>query len=584
MNANASGFDDGLIIETLDRILLSEEFKNSPQLQNFLKYIVDESLAARGDRLSAYAIATTALKRSKDFNPEVDSIVRTLAVRLRRSLDHYSITTGKTDAYRIFIPKGTYTPQFELNSEQVLPVTKSEPLFPPGLAKILVAALIILALSQFIHLAVDSWDRFGPSKIVHEAGKPREMVTPVILINPFRRGVGWEKERSFEASGLAEAISAEISDRFFKFRRVRVLNNLHSKGRNRTRGGKASAGPLFLLNGLVNRWPQGLQFNVNLVHAETMEKVWSKGFDIKIDETLARAQQEDLASKIVTAIAQPDGILDRFTETHLATGSVQNTSKENCIRRAYGYWQYLPPEELSKMRACLERAVAGKHTRNATAWAALSLIYVDLHRTKVRQAKGDLDVLLDAATSAANKAYGIDPTSEAVLRALYSISFVRGDMEQFKKIGRRAVEANPLNANTLADFGRKLGYSGNWEEGVALTNKAIELHPDSPDWYKLVIIHNLYRKKEHRKALDLALSLKSEKLCGTHFARALNSSALGEMERARKSVEHIRKAYPNFQDRALQLFKLWNFEPDMITRFRTDLERSGMKLTTRPMG
>lgn len=584
MNAGETGFEDDLIIVTLGRILASEEFKNSPQLQNFLKFIVDESLAGRGDRLNAYAIATTALKRSKDFNPEVDSIVRTLAVRLRRSLDHYSMTVGKTDRYRVAIPKGSYIPQFELNDQQQPTASKSELLFQFGRTKLVAAALVILALSQFTHLAVDSWDRYNSMPQDQGSLQTGALEVPVIEISQFRRGVGWEQAGSFESSGLAEAMSSEISNRFFKFRRVRVLNRLPGKRRHVVGYSSNPSGPLYQLRGLVNRWPEALQFNVILVRFETMEKVWSKSYDINIDGKLTRAQQEDLASKIVTAIAQPDGMLDRLAGSQLTTGSVQNNSNERCIRRAYGYWQYLPPDELSKLRTCLEYAVKGKHARDAAAWAALSLIYVDLYRTKVRDAEGNLDDLLDSAASAADRAHELDPTSEAALRSLYSISFVRGDMEQFKRIGRRAVETNPLNANTLADFGRKLGYSGDWEEGVALSKRAMELHPNSPDWYKLVIIHNHYRKKEYREALNLSLSLKSEKLCGTHFARALNSSALGEMERAKASVEYIKKAYPNFPHQAMQLFKLWNFEPDMISRFKVDLGNAGMKLTDEPMG
>ena len=49
----------------------------------------------------------------REFDPQVDPIVRVEAGRLRRALEHYYLTAGKNDPVRIEIPKGGYVPTFQ---------------------------------------------------------------------------------------------------------------------------------------------------------------------------------------------------------------------------------------------------------------------------------------------------------------------------------------------------------------------------------------------------------------------------------------------------------------------------------------
>ena len=79
----------------------------------FLRFIVEETLAGRGDRIKAYTIATSVLGRDEAFDPQSDPIVRIEASRLRRSLERYYLIAGQDDPIRIDIPKGGYVPSFQ---------------------------------------------------------------------------------------------------------------------------------------------------------------------------------------------------------------------------------------------------------------------------------------------------------------------------------------------------------------------------------------------------------------------------------------------------------------------------------------
>lgn len=100
----------------LDRILASPGFDKSEQLKSFLRFVVEETIAGRGDQIKAYTIAVDALGRDASFDPHLDPIVRVEAARLRRALETYYAGGGRDDSVVIELPTGHYVPVFRRNS------------------------------------------------------------------------------------------------------------------------------------------------------------------------------------------------------------------------------------------------------------------------------------------------------------------------------------------------------------------------------------------------------------------------------------------------------------------------------------
>jgi len=99
----------------LKRLIDSAELEHSQRLQDFLRYIVEESLAGRSSRIKGITIAQAVYAADKSFDPESNSIVRVEAGRLRRRLKEYYQSTGRQDPILIEIPKGSYAPTFTAN-------------------------------------------------------------------------------------------------------------------------------------------------------------------------------------------------------------------------------------------------------------------------------------------------------------------------------------------------------------------------------------------------------------------------------------------------------------------------------------
>ena len=96
----------------LARILGSPEFVVPERSRGFLRYVVEETLAGRAERLKGYTIAVEVFERDASFDAQADPVVRIEAGRLRRALERYYLVAGQADPVLIEIPKGGYVPVF----------------------------------------------------------------------------------------------------------------------------------------------------------------------------------------------------------------------------------------------------------------------------------------------------------------------------------------------------------------------------------------------------------------------------------------------------------------------------------------
>jgi eukaryotic-like serine/threonine-protein kinase len=100
------------IRDALTRVLQSGVFLRSGQLQRLLRFLVEETLAGRGERLKEYVIGVEVFGRPPSYDPRIDSLVRVEARRLRATLATYYREDGSQDPVVVELEKGTYQPWF----------------------------------------------------------------------------------------------------------------------------------------------------------------------------------------------------------------------------------------------------------------------------------------------------------------------------------------------------------------------------------------------------------------------------------------------------------------------------------------
>jgi hypothetical protein len=96
----------------LDWLLTSGVLGRSGNLNRVLKYICEERFAGRASQIKEYSIATEALGRRPDFDPNSDTIVRVTIHSLRKRLLDVYQNEGANRPLRLVIPPGHYDPSF----------------------------------------------------------------------------------------------------------------------------------------------------------------------------------------------------------------------------------------------------------------------------------------------------------------------------------------------------------------------------------------------------------------------------------------------------------------------------------------
>lgn len=169
--------------EQLRRVLDSQTFRGAERSKALLRFVVEEAVQGRADRLKDYVLGSEALGRGDGFDPRVDPIARVEASRLRSRLEVYYATEGASDPVRISLPKGGYAPVFEWRHISATPaVQPAGPVDAPAAplagasdgwtARVLIGAAVGLAL-----IVTGTWLAGRPSEET-PAEVRLEMVTP----------------------------------------------------------------------------------------------------------------------------------------------------------------------------------------------------------------------------------------------------------------------------------------------------------------------------------------------------------------------------------------------------------------------
>lgn len=226
------GRQEQAVRQQLERLVAGPAFSSAPRLSSLLRYLVEETLAGRGDQLKEYTLGVEVLGRGSHFDPRLDSIVRVEASKLRARLAAYYQDAGANDTIRIELPRGSYVPRF---------VTCRE----------------------------------NPGELPLSAG--------VLAVLPFAN-LGPEPDLEYLADGLTE----EVIDSLGLLAGMRVVARTSAfqfkgKSGNIQEIGRA-LGAGYLIEGSVRQSQNRFRVNARLIEAKTGYRLWSQAYDQPLGE------------------------------------------------------------------------------------------------------------------------------------------------------------------------------------------------------------------------------------------------------------------------------------------------------------
>src|SRR5580693_1051910 len=101
-----------LIHNELESVLASDDFTGSKRCQDFLRLVVDHTLAGDLDELRERMIGVEMFHRPADYDTSNDAVVRVRATEVRKRLAQYYRETKVAPVVRIDLLPGSYVPEF----------------------------------------------------------------------------------------------------------------------------------------------------------------------------------------------------------------------------------------------------------------------------------------------------------------------------------------------------------------------------------------------------------------------------------------------------------------------------------------
>ena len=530
--------DQGVVEQQLERVLASSQFVDTTRLNRFLQYLVRQSLAGNSEALKGYAIGVDVFDKPEDFDPSIDTIVRVQAGKLRNRLDLYYASEGKEDPLRIIVPKGSYAPVFEVALD---PETQSG----------------------------DSGEADAQSS---RSDKQDTFQKYSVAVLPFDNLSG-DPDQEFLADGLTE----EILNALARFRELRVISR-HSTFRYKDKPGDPreigeELGVRYVLEGSVRRWRDQVRVTAQLIETRNGAHLTSEIYDRDISAESLFDIQEDVASHIAAEIAEPHGVIHR-------TGSPRRMETADldayeCRLLASEYWRAPTVETHAKVRGLLERAVA-IDPHYAGAWAMLAIVYGD-------EVRGGYNYdpeppPLDRALEAAQNAVEIDPMNAAGHHALFMTHFHRGEIAAYESASTKALSLNANYPDLLADYGFCKGCLGDWREGHKYFQRAMDLSPHPPGWYRVLFAVYHYLQGEYEEALAQTEATALGAWFWGNLVRAMIHAQLGNESEAGESARVALEAYPEFESQARGALGVWNFQQDDVDHFIDGWRKAGLKI------
>jgi hypothetical protein len=122
------------VLQQLERLLQNPHFHKSKRFPVFLRFVVTEVLAGRAERLRERTLGIEIFGKDPNYDTTEDPIVRVTAGEIRKRIAQYYQEPGHEQEIRLFLPSGSYAPQF-YPPEEIVPTVAERPK-PPAVEEI----------------------------------------------------------------------------------------------------------------------------------------------------------------------------------------------------------------------------------------------------------------------------------------------------------------------------------------------------------------------------------------------------------------------------------------------------------------
>ena len=377
-----------------------------------------------------------------------------------------------------------------------------------------------------------------------------------------------------ELSTLAEGLSDEIVTGLNRFSYLRVIARSstfrYASQTSDVRSVGKSLGARYVMEGNLRQAGTKMRLAVQLVDTTTGAHLWAENYERSFDPESIFELQDELVPRIVSTIADSNGVLPRSMSEAVQSRTPEELSPYEAVLRSFNYTRNVTPATLSDSVFCLELAVQ-KAPTYADAWAMLGVMLVQDYAQGYKLRANTLKL----AEEAARKAVELASSNHLAWASLARVHFFQREQQSFRNAVERAVALNTMDGDSHASLGEMLTFSGDAERGLELVERAKQLNPNHPGWYWYANFYQAYKQRDYRAALNFALKVNLPGHWAQPMLVAVACGQLGETELAAKALGELLKLRPDVSNTARKdLSKWWN--DDDVEHLLEGLRKAGL--------
>ena len=360
---------------------------------------------------------------------------------------------------------------------------------------------------------------------------------------------------------LADGLTAEIAAGFSRFGYLRVVAL-----------GSSDLSSRYVLDGRIRQAGARIRVSVQLRDVTTGAQLWGETYERSWNPDTVFGVQDDLVARIVSTCADPYGVLPRSISDVVRGSDPSQWSPYEALVHFFGYHQRLTAADHLAARTGLERAVQIA-PRNADCWAVLSVVYAHEHG----HGFNPLPAPLERSYAAARRAVDLAPENHLAHQAMSTVLLFRKEITASLHEADRAVALNPLDGGCNAAMGANVAFAGDWERGCALIERAMDLNPQHPVWYRGMLSFKEYCAGNYSAAIEEALKTNAPYLFWLQIVLAASCGQLGDREAASSAVTALTAQVPDFSPNARKILGTW-LQPALVAHLIEGLQKAGMPI------
>ena len=528
------------IREQVSRILESSDFTASARLKSFFSFVVDETLAGRGDEIKAYTIAVSVFARDSKFDPLLDPIVRVEAGKLRKLLERYYLLNPE-EAVIITIPLGNYIPLFRLNPNAA---GKRKTDLKPELETITAQPL-------------NTWQALKQEKRPLLLIIPPDNYSNLKEITNFTVGFAEDLLMRMDSSNLFDVLFAPIlaaeggADPF-------EVVELAAESKAR-----------FILHGRVQSTEALLRVYVSLTDASNRRRIWTERFDTPLENLDLLKLQEELSNKVWAVLADTFGVIARLLmQESIYLGHEEIGSYEASL--LFGIWESTwDRSNFEQARDALGRS-QNNSPSNPVLLGQLSRMCSADYQHDFGSIKDNLDMGMDLAKLSLSRNNNYEGGHIALAHSL----FVRDSPEQLDEVINLILampDCTPY-AQSMAGFFDAMAFD--LERGLNIIDTAASLNPDLPGYHRMVPFLYYFDKGNYEAALKETLLLNIPTSVWDSLLRIMVYYKLGQKNLLNGACQRLFEVEPEFRKRQERILKGMLFKQDRVDRVSEVLQKA----------